>query len=320
VSLVFRFALVTTLTVCLGSRAAADVHDPSVEAPGLEPEPPPDARPVRDSDEDGLPDAVERATGTSPIDVDSDDDSVADGDEDVDLDGRVDPGESDPRRPGLFPGVQPHLPEPLSFDLVRGLGAREGELETNVLVTLRPGRGGLGSTSWAPEVEWAVRDGLAFELEVPMVDRSVHALKAAAQWSAPGPIPNMAQGVQTIAEHILDDGVTKLTALYLLGGRIGSVSVFTMTGLRGAARAQHGTSFLFNPSVFVDLDEAVTIGVEGQSAFPVHGLASGGGRSGAAIAQLHWQAVRRFRVQLGAGIEVEDGRPGSVIVSRWILE
>lgn len=271
--------------------------------------------PARDSDADGLPDAVERATGTSPLDVDSDHDSVPDGDEDRDRDGRVDPGETDPRRPGLFPGTAPHLPEPMSFDLVRGLGAREGELEANVLVTLRPGRGGLGRTTWAPEVEWAFRDGLAVELEVPMVDREVHAVKAAAQWSRSGPRPAMAHGLQVIVEHLLDDGGTELTALYLLGGRVGAVSLFTMAGLRGTLDSQHEAGVVVNPSVFVDLDEALTVGVEGQSV-----LRWDGGRSGAAIAQVHWQVVRRFRVQVGAGIELEDGRRGAVVVSRWILE
>src|SRR5690606_12782949 len=59
---------------------------------------------ARDADNDGLCDRLERATGTDPYDADTDNDSVPDGEEDLDGDGRVGPGESDPRSPGLFPG------------------------------------------------------------------------------------------------------------------------------------------------------------------------------------------------------------------------
>ena len=42
--------------------------------------------------------------------------------------------------------------------------------------------------------------------------------------------------------------------------------------------------------------------------------------SRAALAQLHWQIARRFRVQIGGGVEVEDGKVGAAVVTRWILE
>lgn len=269
----------------------------------------------RDSDGDGLPDALERETGTGPLRADTDRDGVPDGEEDTNLDGVVDPGESDPRVPGLFPGTAPHLPEPMSFDLVRGLGAHAGELETNVLVTLRPRRGGLAQTTWAPEVEWAFADGLAVELELPMVDREVHALKAAFQWTAPSPNERFAHGVQVIGEYLLDEEATEITGLYLFGGRTGSLSTFAMVGVRGVAAQGGHLEVVANPSVFVDVHEAVTVGLEGNAAFGIHG-----GRSGAALAQLHWQIARRFRVQIGGGVEVEDGKVGAAVVTRWILE
>jgi hypothetical protein len=269
----------------------------------------------RDSDGDGLSDALERATGTRALRADTDRDGVPDGEEDTNLDGRVDPGESDPRVPGLFPGAAPHLPEPMSFDLVRGLGSHAGELETNVLVTMRPRRGGLARTTWAPEVEWAFADGLAIELELPMVDREVHALKAAFQWTAPSPNERFAHGAQVIGEYLLDEEATEITGLYLFGARLGSFAAFAMVGARGVAAQGGHVEIVANPSVFVDVHEAVTLGVEGNAAFGLRG-----GRSGAALAQLHWQIARRFRVQIGGGIEVEDGEVGAAVVTRWILE
>lgn len=270
---------------------------------------------ARDSDGDGITDAVERATGTGPFRADTDRDGVPDGEEDTNLDGHVDPGESDPRVPGLFPGAAPHLPEPMSFDLVRGLGARAGELETNVLVTMRPRRGGLAETTWAPEVEWAFADNLAIELELPMVDREVHALKAAFQWTAPTPNARFAHGVQVIGEYLLDEEATEVTGLYLFGGRMGSFAMFAMVGVRGVAAQGGHLEVVANPSLFVDVHEAVTLGIEGNAAFGVRG-----DRSGAALAQIHWQIARRFRVQVGGGVEIEAGKVGAAVVTRWILE
>lgn len=52
-------------------------------------------RPI-DTDGDGLFDALEAGLCTNPLDSDSDDDGLADGAEDADADGVVDPGETDP--------------------------------------------------------------------------------------------------------------------------------------------------------------------------------------------------------------------------------
>ncbi|MCA9611146.1 MAG: hypothetical protein KC586_00170 [Myxococcales bacterium] len=271
--------------------------------------------PPRDSDGDGLSDALERATGTRPLRADSDRDGVPDGEEDADRDGYVDPGESDPRVPGLLPGSAPHLPEPMSFDLVRGLGARAGELETNVLITTRPRRGRWGQTTWAPEIEWAFADGWAVELELPMHDREVHALKGALQWTAPSPNVGFAHGAQVIVEGFLDSGELELTGLYLFGGRVGRLALFAMVGARGIAAQQGHVEALVNPSLFVDVHEAVTLGIEGNA-----GFGRDGSRHGAAIGQLHWQIAHRFRVQVGGGVEVDAGRVGAIFVSRWVLE
>ena len=46
------------------------------------------------------------------------------------------------------------LPEPLVFDLVRGLGARRSELETNVLGQFTIGGSSNRKIHWAPEVEY----------------------------------------------------------------------------------------------------------------------------------------------------------------------
>jgi hypothetical protein len=80
---------------------------------------------------------------TDPCSADTDGDGFGDAEEDVNRNGRVDPGEPDPRRACSagrcwsledIDGVRgPRVPEPLLIDLVRDLGARRGELELNIV-------------------------------------------------------------------------------------------------------------------------------------------------------------------------------------------
>ena len=77
-----------------------------------------------DSDGDGLPDYLESESGTDPYDADTDDDGEEDGplhSEDLNANGVVDPGETDPRLPdtdgdGLFDGLERGLVDPQTAD------------------------------------------------------------------------------------------------------------------------------------------------------------------------------------------------------------
>lgn len=267
----------------------------------------------RDTDRDGLSDLIEESSGTDAFEADSDRDGIPDGVEDRNLDGIVSQGESDPRVPGLFPGTYPHIPEPMLFDLVRGLGARRGELEVNVLAATNLGR--RRGFSLAPEIEWAFADGHAVELEFPIQDTELEALKVALQGTLPETERAFIHGWQFIAEHQLR-GLTELTALYLAGLRPWrQVSLFGMLGGRlGISKDGHvEPEFLFNPSVFYDLSERLTFGLENNLRIDR--------RTGwIGLPQWHWQATRHFRVQAGAGIEVARGRAHPVAVLRVVVE
>lgn len=93
----------------------------------------------------------------------------------------------------------PHIPEPLLFDLVRPLGARKGKLEVNTLAQINNNGGPL---AWAPEIEYAFADGLAFELELPTENSSVTDYKIAFQGTLSHNFnnPNLIQGWQVIVE------------------------------------------------------------------------------------------------------------------------
>lgn len=247
---------------------------------------------------------------------DADGDGVPDSVEDPDQDGIIGPGESDPHRPGLFPGRYPHIPEPLVFDLVRGLGARRGELEVNNLSVIKL-RNGEAVVDWAPEVEWAFADGLAVELELPMQDRHLEALKGAFQATLPNANSRFINGFQFIGEYLLTEKDTELSALYLAGLRLNGWSTLSMLGQRVVTPAKRNEQFetLINSSLFYDWSEPLTLGVEGNLA-----VDWSGGTMAMVVPQLHYQVSRRVRLQIGGGVRFEDGTPFGVITSRIILE
>jgi hypothetical protein len=277
--------------------------------------PPPCPSPGLDTDGDRISDCVELRTGTDPYDADSDADGVPDGVEDANRDGIVDPGESDPRTPGLFPGASPHIPEPMVFDLVRGLGAKKGEVEANVLLLFPVG----GTPEWAPEIEWAFADGAAIELELPMYGGELESLKLAAQLTLPRrrPIsPSFIQGFQAIAEKPLHDHGVELTALYLGGYRFSSMgSVMWMVGARAQTAMLDPITGLQNLGLFLDADERVTVGLETNLA--VNHLRS----ELLVMPQVHLQLGPRFRLQMGAGLQwTSDGGTAVMFAARPILE
>lgn len=270
----------------------------------------------RDVDEDGLCDRLERATGTDPHDADTDGDSVPDGEEDANQDGRVDPGESDPRSPGLFPGSVPHIPEPLVFDLVRGLGASQGEIEANVLVLTEFDRRGSPRVEWAPEVEWAVLDGVAVELELPIEGHELAAVKSALQLTLPGGDSRFVHGVQVIGEHVLEDEATEGSLLYIVGARAARWSVLTMVGGRhvfGAVDDPPGEALL-NPSAFYDVGEELTLGLE------TNLVGSMGSRSMRIVPQVHYQVGENFRVQIGGGLHLANDGASPLLTTRLVVE
>jgi hypothetical protein len=284
------------------------------------------ALPPRDTDRDGIPDRIEDRNRdgrinpgeTDPRRRDSDRDGVPDGVEDRDHDGRVDPGESDPRVPGLFPGTGPHIPEPLAFDMVRGLGARAGEVEVNTLLLPRWTRGAL-ALDWAPEIEWAPRDNLALEIELPMHGGQLHALKTAIQGTLARRSRRSIAGWQVLAELIPGDSTLKTTALHLAGRRLSRRwSLLVMSGVRmdwTLRPAGLALALLLNPSVFADLSERVTLGFE-------HNLAVGlgGPATATALPQFHFQLARRLRLQCGLGAQLHARSLAALGGLRLVLE
>lgn len=236
-----------------------------------------------DSDRDGVLDATEVARGTDPL------------------------------VHGIFPGSYPHIPEPMAFDLVRGLGATKGEFEGNVLIMSGLRR----DVDWAPEIEWAFANRFALEFEIPMANTRVKALKMAVQGTMRESRKIFIHGWQTIGEYLIDDRMFEFTALYLAGVRIRKrPSLFLMVGPRsGFARSGLHAQLVVNPSLFIDVAETVTLGLENNVTL------DGRQTSLRSLMQVHAQLNRHLRFQIGGGLEVASNqaiRP--VIGVRWIIE
>lgn len=209
----------------------------------------------------------------------------------------------------------PHIPEPMYFDLVRGLGASRGEVEINSLFSTSPGS---GTFSWAPEIEVAFRDGFSFELEFPMENRNREALKVALQGTFNTFHSHQGiQGFQVIAERSSNRQGTKFDALHLLGHRFNHRwSAFFMQGVRTGLGAKRGqVSGLFNPSVFFEAGPRLVLGVESNLVF---------GRSTQRrflfLPQTQISLNHGFAFEFGTGFERETARRARFVTAIRLIK
>jgi hypothetical protein len=170
----------------------------------------------------------------------------------------------------------PRIPEPMVFDLVRPLGAVRGEAEINTLAVIPLNRN-MGKPEWAPEVEFAVADGLAFEFELPFEEWSLKSYKTAAQITfGRGFDEKFIHGAQGILVYDKDSGNWTPTLLYLAGVQIDETwSALAMAGLRtelGGEDRVGRTQRLLNVSLFRHISDFTTLGIETNAAVDLSGV------------------------------------------------
>lgn len=186
----------------------------------------------------------------------------------------------------------PRIPEPMVFDLVRPLGARQGEFEVNTLAIFNTRRitspdpgDPLGlvrsaRTEWAPEAELALFDNFAVEFELPMDDSSVAAYKTAAQLTFGTALNNSyIHGCQVMFEQLVDPSISELSMLYLAGMQFDEYwSALAMFGFRSymGDNVDHDDrgETLFNLSIFRHVTDVTTVGVETNQASSMRGESS----------------------------------------------
>lgn len=191
----------------------------------------------------------------------------------------------------------PRIPEPLVFDLMRPLHAKAGELEINVLGLFQR----RGPALWAPELEYAVADGVAIEFEFPFERSDWEASKFGAQFRL-GHNEKSVHGIQLLAEKALHQRDTQLNALYLFGHRFDEKwSVMSMSGARYSfPRAQGGGwEGLQNVSLFHNTTDHLVTGLEVDWVFNSKNLL----RDILIMPQAHLELGEHCSVQLGVGTQ-----------------
>jgi hypothetical protein len=267
--------------------------------------------------------------------VDTDGDGIPDVEEDLNQDGIVDPDETDPRsidtdkdnvpddverRLGTDPTDPddvPPIPEPLYIDLIRNLGSKKGELEFNNLAATRFSK--RPTIAWGPEVEYVALENFAVELEVPMVDGEVEALKGGFQ-SRLFSVDHrrFEAGVLAIGYHLLAEKTTILEPSAVVAVRFtGNVHGVTIVGPTAAIDASGRTRVgaMVHPSVFYQASQYATVGVE-----LGHRTRRGEGRESYVLPQLHVNITQWAKVQLGLGAAAEERRIRPFAATRASIE
>lgn len=195
----------------------------------------------------------------------------------------------------------PHIPEPLLFDLMRPLHAKKGELEVNTLAVFPRN----GKAHWAPEVEYAVADGVAIEFEFPFVNSHFESTKLGFQFRL-GHNEKSVHGIQVLGEFAASGpSQTSVSALYLYGHRFDETwSLMSMTGLQTVYGNQDREwRGLQNLSIFRNESEALTTGIELNWSFTSRDLLE----ELAITPQLHYSFDKDWMVQTGVGMRKSDG-------------
>ncbi|WP_144429638.1 hypothetical protein [Myxococcus hansupus] len=284
------------------------------------------------------PPSVPCAAATAPDhEQDSDCDGLPDHMEDLNQNGRVDIGETDPHKRDTdgdgasdlteyLAGTDANrdaflsFPEPMVFDLVRGLDSEKGELEFNTLFRLRPRSEGM-LLQYAPEIEYAFGDGMAAELELPMENERVAALKTAVQFTFHvDPHRRWAHGIQVLAETKLHEKETDVALLHIGKVRLGErVSLVSISGVQGVHVRETGdlhAAALVNLSAFYAVAQQVIVGVETNMR-----LDDAMAFDWMVMPQAHVQLNHHARVQVGLG--AVKGGPSNVepmMSTRFIIE
>lgn len=223
------------------------------------------------------------------------------------------------------------IPEPMLFDMVRPLGPNRGDFEFNTLAifpwkaqTNRPGDDpfGPGPTTpdrgqieWAPEVEIALSDRFAIEFELPFEGGKLEELKVGLQWTFGTAFGNRyIHGAQVLVEPTPQFETWNATLLYIGGVRFDETwSALVMFGTRMDLEGPNNIDTferLFNASLFADINEWLTVGLETNTAIRADGTSNF-----ILVPQAHIELTDCLEIQSGIGLgAANEGYEMSAIV------
>lgn len=197
----------------------------------------------------------------------------------------------------------PHIPEPMVFDMIRPLGAHQGEFETNALAT-SPLSGPDRVTDWAPEAELAFADGMAIEFEFPFQDNRLTEYKLGLQATF-GTFNHgrSVHGAQYLGIYDRKRHTYLNSLVYMLGNRFSSRwSTMSMIGVADISwsRSSRRNDLILNHSTFYDATSSTVLGLE------VNYL-SGQDNHVLLMPQIHQRLTRMTSIQFGLGVNKSRG-------------
>lgn len=216
-----------------------------------------------------------------------------------------------------------NIPEPLMFDLVRGLGAKQGELEINVLADFPLNNGSARGVEWAPEIEYALFNNFAIELEFPFNNFELEAYKMAVQWTIGSSKSNkFIHGIQIIGETYIHDDILELNFLYVPAYRFSEVwSTIGLFGVMlesGADTPPKNYTIILNASVFADLNKHTVVGLEINNSDPTFQRIDDNNMELLVLPQAHYEFDSGFSFQFGIGPKFSQNETNSSAVLRVI--
>ena len=226
---------------------------------------------------------------------------------------------------GQDKAIQPtvNVPEPLMFDLVRGLGARQGELEINALAEIPLNDGADRGVDWAPEIEYALFNNFAVELELPMNNFEVEAYKMAIQWTMGSSKDNkFIHGIQVLGESYVHDDIFELNFLYVPAYRFNdtwsAIGLFGVMFESGSDAPDKNNTILLNASVFADLNKHTIVGVEFNNTNAMIQQIDDNEMELLVLPQIHYEFDNGFSLQFGIGPRFSQGKTDASSVLRVI--
>jgi len=222
-------------------------------------------------------------------------------------------------------GEETHdIPEPMVFDLVRELGARQGELEINTLAEFPLNNTSSRHIEWAPEIEYAIWDNFAVEFELPIEDDTLEALKAALQYTfGKSKSGNFIHGAQFMVEKIRKTDKWDLSLLYIPAYRFNETwSILAMLGLRqqlGSDSQNKTSTLLLNATIFAEISKRVTVGLEFNNSDPGN-FDEEEELELLAMPQVHIEFSDHWSLQTGVGGEFTDSKVNVTGAVRMIAE
>ena len=215
------------------------------------------------------------------------------------------------------------VPEPLMFDLVRGLGARQGELEISSLAEFPLNDASARGVEWAPEIEYALFDNFAVELEFPLNNFELEAYKMAIQWTMGQSKNNkFIHGIQVIGEKFIHDDILELSFLYVPAYRFNevwsSIGLFGVMLESGGDAPKKDYTILLNASIFADLDSHTVVGLEINNSDPTLQRIDNNEMELLILPQVHYEFDSGLAFQFGLGPKFGQGNTEFSAVLRAI--